>query len=203
MKMLRFSIALLLVAALFTPTETSAQTVIGAKAGLSFSNVSLSGEGASVSFDSRTGFVGGAFAQFGLGSPWFIQPELLYSSKGFKVDSETLSLSYFEIPVLFGAAFPLSNSDLKPMVFAGPSVAFKLSCDAEGFDCGDSIKSFDFALVFGAGIQYSLESISLFLDGRYGLGLADVGDDADLSYFDVAAKNRTWQFMAGVGFPIG
>lgn len=203
MHTLRFCFALLLVAAMFTPTETSAQTVIGAKAGLSMAEQSFSGEGVSVSLDSRTGFVGGVFAQFGLGSPWFIQPEVLYSSKGFGAESETLSLNYVEIPVLFGAAFPLSNSALKPMVFAGPSVGFALSCDAEGEDCGDIYKSVDFGLVFGAGIQYALDNISLFLDGRYDMGLTNVLDDITEIDVDVSVKNRAWQFMAGVGFPVG
>jgi hypothetical protein len=203
MKTLRFCFALLLVAAILTPSEASAQTVIGAKAGLSLANVTFSGDGVSASPDGRTGFVGGAFAQFGIGSPWFIQPEVLYSSKGFEVDSDALSLGYVEIPVLFGAAFPLSNSALKPMVFAGPSVAFKLSCDADGYDCGDDVKSVDFGIVFGAGIQYDLESISLFLDGRYDLGLTDIGDISELSSADVSIKNRAWQFMVGAGFPVG
>ena len=204
MKTLRFCFALLLVAAMFAPSESSAQTVIGAKAGIASSNVSISGEGASLSFDSRTAFIGGAFASIGVGEMWFIQPEVLYSGKGTSVESETLSLDYLEVPVLFGAAFPLSNSSLKPMVFAGPSVGFNLSCDAEGEDCGDFINSIDFGLVFGAGLQYALESITLFFDARYDLGLTDFSDGLfDEFESSFSAKNRAWQFMAGVGFPVG
>jgi hypothetical protein len=202
MKTLRFCFALLLLAAMLNPMEASAQTVIGVKAGLNIANVTFSGDGVSASADSRTAFVGGAFAQFGIGSPWFIQPEVLYSSKGSKSDDETLAVDYLEIPVLFGAAFPLSNSSLKPMVFAGPAVGFKLSCDDAGFDCGDEVESLDFSVVFGGGIQYALSSVNLYLDGRYNLGLTDVAGD-DEGGFDISAKNRTWQFMAGVGFPIG
>jgi hypothetical protein len=203
MKTLRFGFALLIATAMFAPEQASAQTVIGAKAGLSIAKQSFSVDGASVSPDSRTSFVGGAFAQFGIGSPWFIQPEVLYSSKGFELESESLSLNYVEVPILVGAAFPLSNSALKPMVFAGPSIGFKLSCDAEGEDCGDLYKSVDFGLVFGAGIQYALDNISLFLDGRYDMGLTNVLDDITEIDVDVSVKNRAWQFMAGVGFPVG
>jgi hypothetical protein len=105
--------------------------------------------------------------------------------------------------VLFGAAFPLSNSALKPMVFAGPALGINLSCDDDGFDCGDEIKSTDFSLVFGGRIEYALSSITLYLDGRYNLGLTDVVDVEETELFDLSAKNRTWQFMAGVGFPVG
>jgi hypothetical protein len=204
MKTLRFCFALLLVASMFSPPEASAQTIIGAKAGINIANVTFSGDGVSASADSRTAFVGGAFAQFGIGSPWFIQPEVLYSSKGSKSDDVALKVDYLEVPVLLGAAFPLSNSALKPMVFAGPSVGFKLSCDEAGFDCSDEVKSVDFALVFGGGIQYALSSVVLFLDGRYNLGLTNVAEVEEIvEEFDFSAKNRTWQFMAGVGFPVG
>lgn len=200
MKTLRFCFALLLVAAMFTPSESSAQTVIGAKAGIASSEVSFSSEGISVSADSRTGFVGGVFANLGLGEMWFIQPEVLYAAKGASFEGETLAVDYLEVPVLFGAAFPISNSAFKPMLFAGPSVAFKLSCDDSGFDCSDDVKAVDFGLVFGGGIQYALESLTLFFDARYDLGLTDVNDDETEL---IEAKNRSWQFMAGLGFPLG
>jgi len=203
MRTLRFCVALFLAAAVLAPTDTSAQTVIGAKAGINIANITFSGDGASLSADSRTGFVGGLFARFGIGSPFFIQPEVLYSSKGSKSDEATLAVDYLEIPVLFGAAFPLNESALKPMVFAGPAVGINLSCDDDGFDCGDETKSTDFSLVFGAGIEYALSSVTLYLDGRYNLGLTNVVDTDEIEVIDLSAKNRTWQFMAGVGFPVG
>ncbi len=202
MKTLRFCFALLLVAAMFTPTESSAQTVIGAKAGLSIANVSFSSGGINVSPDSRTSFVGGVFANIGLGETWFVQPEVLYSAKGAEFEGSTLAIDYLEVPVLFGAAFPMSNSALKPMVFAGPSIGFQLSCDDDGFDCSDELESIDFGLVFGAGIQYALSSVTLFLDGRYDLGLTNAAK-GEIEAEDISAKNRAWQFMAGVGFPVG
>jgi opacity protein-like surface antigen len=206
MKTLRFGLALVAAAAIGLPSQLGAQTVIGAKAGINLANVSFSYGDLSASADSRTGFVGGAFAQFGLGSPLFIQPEVLYSSKGSKAsddfgESFELSLDYLEIPILLGAAFPIENSALKPMIFAGPSVGFLLSCDSDGLDCKDETKSVDFGLAFGGGIQYALENLSLFLDGRYNLSLTNADDTEDS--LDISAKNRAWQFMAGVGFPVG
>jgi len=213
MKTLRFSIALLLVAAMFTPTETSAQTVVGVKGGIGISNISLSESSEDLS--SRTTFTGGGFATFGLGEMFFLQPEVLYAPKGAKTDIEgadaTFALDYIEIPVLFGAAFDLGGSSVKPRVFAGPSVAFEIGCDVSGTESGVSVsfecseleletKSVDFGLVFGAGVAFPLGSVELIIDGRYDLGLSDINDfEGD----DESIKNNAWQFMAGVGFPIG
>ena len=204
MKMLRFCLVLFVHLALTMPAGLSAQTTIGAKAGINLANVTFSSGGVSASADSRTGFVGGAFAQFGLGSPLFIRPEVLYSSKGSESSDDfetfTLALDYLEVPVLIGAAFPLENSALKPQVFAGPAVGFLLSCDSGGTDCKDEAKSVDFGLVFGGGLEFALENLSLYFDGRYNLGLTNLDDSGEE---DFSAKNRVWQFMAGVGFPVG
>lgn len=213
MKTLRFSIALLLVAAMFTPTETSAQTVIGVKGGIGIANLSLSESSEDLS--SRTTFTGGGFATFGLGEMFFLQPEVLYAPKGAKGDLDgtdaTIAVDYIEIPVLFGAAFDLGGSSVKPRVFAGPSVAFEIGCDVSGTEGGVSLsftcseieletKSVDFGLVFGAGVAFPLGSVQLIIDGRYDLGLSNI-NDTELD--DESVKNNAWQFMAGVGFPIG
>jgi hypothetical protein len=58
----------------------------------------------------------------------------------------------------------------------------------------------DFGLVFGAGVAFPLGSVQLIIDGRYDLGLSDINDyEGDTE----SIKNKAWQFMAGVGFPIG
>ena len=58
----------------------------------------------------------------------------------------------------------------------------------------------DFGVVFGAAVAFPLGSVQLIIDGRYDLGLTNVNDtEGD----DESLKNRAWQFMAGVGFPVG
>lgn len=213
MKTLRFGFALLLVAAILTPAESSAQTVIGVKGGIGIASLSLSES--SVDFDSRTTFTGGGFATFGLGETFFLQPEVLYAPKGAKGDIEgvsaTFALDYIEVPLLVGAGFNVGSGSIQPRVFAGPSVGFEIGCDVSGSEGGTSVsfscseleletKSVDFGLVFGAGVAFPLGSVELIIDGRYDLGLTNVNDtDGD----DESLKNRAWQFMAGVGFPIG
>ena len=217
MKTLRFGLLLSFAAAVSLAAPLSAQTTLGVRGGVSIAEISIDEEGESINFDSRTGFVGGGFANFQLGETFFVQPELLYAQKGAKdaLDSSvdaTIKLDYLSIPVLFGAAFGIGDGGVTPRIFAGPEVSFELSCkvsaEVEGIsasaDCSENelqTKSVDFGLVFGAGVGIPVGSFEIVLDGRYDLGLTDI-EDSD-SEFDTSAKNRAWQFTAGVGFPVG
>lgn len=202
--------------ALFAAAPVQAQDIsLGFKGGINIAKQSLDVSNVSVSLDNRVGFVGGAFASFGLGDLLFIQPEALYSSKGFKqslsefVDGSAelkAKLDYLEIPVLLGLGFDITDSPLRPSIYAGPSIGFKLSCDVTGTldgqseseDCGDAYESVDFGVAFGASLAYALSSFDLILDARYGLGLTNAAKDSG----DDSAKNRAWQFMVGFGFPL-
>ncbi len=204
MRTLRIAAAGVAAMSLVSTAPARAQLHVGPRIGINLAEQSLGTDFGSVSADSRTGILAGAFANYPLGAPFYLQPEVLYSSKGWSFADASVKLDYLEIPVLFGAAFPLENSAIRPTVFAGPEIGIQLSCDAEGEDCGDGYKSLDLGIVFGGGIIWGLASFDLFLDGRYALGLTDVldtGDVVDLE--DVSAKNRAWQFSAGIGFPIG
>ena len=214
LRTLRFGAALFVGFALIAPAAASAQTTLGVKGGIGIADLSVDDPfSEDVNLDSRTTFTGGAFANFQLGETFFVQPEILYAPKGAK-ESEagaeaTFELDYLEIPVLFGAEFPIGEG-LTPRVFAGPEVAFEIGCQVTGeeggvsasFDCEDlglETKSVDFGLVFGAGVGIPLGGFELILDGRYDLGLTNIDDSGE----EGSVKNRAWQFMAGVGFPVG
>jgi hypothetical protein len=212
-KVLRMAIPL----ALLAVTPLQAQDIaLGFKGGINIAEQNLSAGGVSLNFENRTGFVGGAFATIGLGTTLFLQPEALYSSKGFKIDvsdiidgdaEASVKLDYLEIPVLIGARFDIADSPLRPSIYAGPSVGFKLSCNASGSvegvteteDCSDGYESVDFGLDFGASLALELSSFDLIFDGRYALGLTNTAKDAT---GDESLKNRAWQFMVGFGFPL-
>lgn len=88
-------------------TEMNAQTVtrrdmrndflIGAKAGINGANV-WDEKGGNFTADPRVGFVGGGFVSIPMGKYLGLQPEVLYSQKGFKASGTML-----------GAAYTLSN----------------------------------------------------------------------------------------------
>jgi hypothetical protein len=187
-----------------------AQTTLGVKGGINISDVDADVEGLPDVIDSKTGFVGGAFATFGLGSLFAVQPELLYSQKGFEASegelSAQLGTNYFEIPVLLKAQFNLAM--LRPAVYAGPVVSFETGCTVSvlgvSVDCDDDEgfvdrKTSDWGAVFGANVDLFVGPVMLLLDARYQLGLtnlADVPDSTD------EVKNRVWQIMAGVGITL-
>jgi len=87
-----------------------------------------------------------------------------------------------------------------PCLFAGPYLAFNLSAesyiDDQEFDIKDQVKSTDYGLVIGGGLDYNLLVGQLIFDARYVLGLTSIDDTTDAD--DV--KNTGIMIMAGYGF---
>jgi len=132
-------------------------------------------------------------------------------------------LSYLEIPAMLKVAFGAGTA--QPYVMAGPMIGFllssKLSGAYQGIDNEDSgtfdeefetslfpLKSIDFGLAFGAGIKIPAGNSSIFIQGRYGLGLTDISDernidDTDDDLFGISLKNKGFQIMTGITFPVG
>lgn len=201
--------ALFLGAVSIAPASLAAQDVmLGVKGGVNIADVDIDDPSDEGETDTRTGFVGGLFAQFGLGDLFAIRPEGLYSQKGFSQEEAgvdaTLKADYIEVPLLLAAR--LSQGSVRPVLFAGPVIGFEASCEVEGVvdgvevsaDCEDQgieTESTDFGAAFGAGLELDAGGFVVLLDGRYTLGLSDL-DASETS----EAKNRAWSVMAGVGF---
>jgi len=196
--------------ALLIAAPLQAQTTLGVKGGINIANVDTNIEDLPDVLDSKTGFVGGGFVTLGLGSLFALQPELLYSQKGFEASegelTAQLGTNYIEIPVLLKAQFKLAM--LRPAVYAGPVVSFETSCNLDvvgvSFDCDDDEdfldrKKTEWGAVFGANLDFILGPVILILDGRYQLGLTNLADVPDA---DEEVKNRVWQIMAGIGFTL-
>ncbi len=112
-----------------------------------------------------------------------MQPELLYSSQGFKMDvlggQIKTKLDYINIPVLADVTITEGLS-----LQAGPQIGFlindKLEAEGGGLIAESNefgAKSVDFGAVLGA--QYKLEN-GLFFQARYNFGFIEIVDDADL-----------------------
>ena len=134
-----FIIAVLLFSAHFS----FAQISIGAKAGVytSFIDVTEAAEGLTQNVEGLTTPTFGLVAEIGLGENFAFQPELLYTTKGFKV-SEGLNLNlgdfpipadvtartkinYLELPLL--AKYKFGNEGLKFNVTAGPVLSYAMN----------------------------------------------------------------------------
>ena len=120
---------------------------------------------------------------------FFIQPELLFSAQGTKVDGPVgndtdIKLNYLNIPVL--AKYYIV--DKKFSVEAGPQLGVLLSAKADSQNIKDFTRSADLGFNLGAGYNFT-DNLSVGL--RYTIGLSPLSDkDIDNSddYYD-SAKN--------------
>jgi hypothetical protein len=197
-------------------TATAQSITVGAQAGLNVANVSADAGVFSVNTDTKTGFWGGIFAEFGITPIFAVRPEALYTSKGFKLsdqgDEFELSVNYFQIPLLFEAVIPIKDSPIRPVVFAGPAVGFETKCDlsvssggvSATVDCDDPDDGFverattDWSIIFGGEVGYQAAKVIPFVGVRYDLGLTNLDNSNDPD----SIKNKTWTFYGGIGLPV-
>ncbi len=202
------SLVLFLTAALAPRAEA---ITFGLKAGLNSSKISLktTDAGSAPNVNSVKGLTGGIYASLDLGI-LSIQPEVLYSSRGFQFafEGETYTYDYkcdyIEVPILIKFNV-LPAGPIKPFVFGGPSFGYLLKARAtdnsvtpsESETITDSFKRTETAVVFGAGMDLGLPGIKASIDARYHLGLSSIQE----SNIEIeSAKNRGFSVMVGIGF---
>ncbi len=177
-------------------TTLSAQNAVktGVKGGLNFATISNS------NFDTRTGFVIGGFAKFGIpDSRLSIQPEALYSQQGGENNGNEVKIDYLQIPVLF--KFALSqNATTVPNLFAGPYAGYRLNAEQGGGILGggnvNQTEQIDYGFAFGGGLDIEVGDSIFTMDARYNFGLADVFEDQ-------SGKNRVFSITFGISLPSG
>lgn len=117
-----------------------------------------------------------------------------------------LRSQYLQIPVELKAILPMPL--FTPHIFFGPNVGYLLSAKAESFDAitgqefdGDvkhQDKNVDFAIDFGAGLDYSITPlIKANFDLKYSLGLMNIDNTST-----GAVYTRGFQMFVGVLFSI-
>ena len=112
-----------------TRTDYRDRLTIGLKMGANISNV-YDAEGEEFDNNAKIGFVGGAFVAVPIGAYFGIQPEILYSQKGFHATGRLLGYTYdftrttnfIDVPILFS---------IKPIKYAtilvGPQYSYMMS----------------------------------------------------------------------------
>jgi len=179
----------------------SAQTTLGVRGGVSVASASLDSD----TFDesNRTGFVGGAFLDFGGSSLFGFQIGAQYAQKGTEFDAgaavDELALDYLEIPAVVKVGLPLGS--LKPSIFAGAALGFNSNCEEAGgsVEVCDDFSDTEFSGVVGADLAIYLGGLSLWADARYNVGLGDIADGDAFGDF----SNRAFNLTAGLGFRLG
>ncbi|MBF4492719.1 PorT family protein [Flavobacterium sp. JLP] len=145
------------------------QTRFGVKGGL---NVTTFAGGNYWDAKSLVGFQLGGFAEIKIIERLSIQPEVLFSTQGAKLEDSfgefDTKLNYINVPVL--AKFYITKQFT---VEAGPQLGFLVSAKQEGNDVKDSFKSVDTGFNFGAGYNFT-DNVSVGL--RYTVGLSNIAD---------------------------
>jgi len=144
-------------------------------------------------------FHAGAYAQFSITDNFSLQPEVLYSRKGFKASTfgivggtDNISLDYFDVPLLFSFRV-LNNISL----MVGPQASLLMTVKANDRELDKAgYNSFDYG--GAAGIEGRL---SFFRIGaRYNRSFENIykGENGISPGNDL--KNNALQFYLGVGF---
>ena len=166
---------------------------VGIKAGINYSNVySESGDGYVA--DGKVGFAGGVFVSIPLSQLIGIQPELMYSQKGFKTEGTffdgEITSSYLDLPI---------HLQIKPTenisILAGPQFSYLLSTKYElnGFSTIDEEELDDnnnrATLGLSAGVDFTVQNFLISARGSWDLSKVN----KDNSTSDINYKNQLFQ----------
>lgn len=189
-----------------------AQPKIGLKAGLNIANAG--GDDADQiiegrSLDSKTGFCAGAYFMYQFSPLFAVQPEFYYTMKGATYKESgaeyTLTLNYFEVPILVKVLIPVQGSNINPVIFAGPFIGFNSTAKQKIEYNGqtqeediEDVKSTEFGAQFGGGIGFNVGGNEVGFDVRYILGLTTVDDTSD----PLDVKNNVLNFNAYFAFSL-
>lgn len=165
----------------------------GLKAGVNLANVETKLYPGN---ENRVAYHAGGLAHIHLTRHLALQPEVLFSSQGFKQQiSSSLELKakfdYINIPVMFQYMYRGFRLE------TGPQLGFLVNAkgdysDGTEDDLKDYLKSTDFSWDFGASY---LTPYGLGVHARYNLGISNINEKlTTVGITDDEINNRVWQF---------
>jgi Outer membrane protein beta-barrel domain len=172
----------------------NAQMRFGVKGGLNLANVSIT-NASGITPKSSLFFHGGIVLDASLSESISIQPNLLFSQKGYSLDASgatsKATFNYIEIPVNF-----LYNATDALTIGAGPYLGYALSGSAkttingqtrtDDIDFDNDAKRVDYGLNITAGYEV-IEG--LVISANYSLGLANINKDVTTSSTNTIKNN--------------
>ncbi len=175
---------MLIILAIALSAKVHAQTIqVGAKGGLNASNFigkSVSG----IEDKMLVSYHAGGFMHVGFGAVG-LQPELLLSSQGAKINDQSFKVTYLNLPVMLRIK-PAGNFFLE----LGPQVGFKISSAFDANNEDEFVKNLDVSAAAGLGIQ-PLSGLGFGV--RYVLGLSKLGDFETADFQNANYKNGVLQ----------
>jgi hypothetical protein len=216
--MTKLAIALLIVALgiAIANTAMAQELSVGAFGGVNSATVKFSEE---TEFDlsRNVGVNAGGVLTLAFGDRFGVELRGMYTQKGVDVSATGMdgsyNVNYVEIPLLATVNLPIRGASRTAVrFFAGPTVAFELSCrllaeagrDPVDIECSDEsvnalIESPDYGLLFGVGLGFGAGPGSVTLDVAYDLGLRNLNaDDPEVESF----KSSTVMVSAGYVVPV-
>jgi hypothetical protein len=195
------------------------------KGGITSSNVNFDQDLANQK--SNMGFIGGLGLSFPITSDNFVavQPEILYTQKGFKanysnVNNARINYNYLEVPLLLKVNF--GEEAFRAFVNAGPSFGYamggrmrgdnqdmkiKFGTNANTNDMmylnPDNVNRLDIGIQFGVGAGIAAGPGDVTLEARYGIGLTDFNNISGAPDSANKSKNRVIALMLGYAIPFG
>lgn len=210
MKILKLNLILtvIVLATLLSSNVYSQSSVgLGLEGGVNISNISVTPD---FSTGTRTGFMVGGFADFGVSPIISIKPGVRFVMKGFTGTNNltgvtfTDKLNYLEIPLLLQVNVPLQR--IKPYFTAGPTLGIQLSASEEltngtqvqDADASSIYGTIDIGLYFGGGLSFHVaNNTDVFTGFGYSLGLSNI---SKVTTFQ--GKNYGIQFISGIKFSL-
>ncbi|MBP7205996.1 MAG: PorT family protein [Candidatus Cloacimonetes bacterium] len=185
------------------------ETAFGLRAGLNLMNREFSGD-SNLTTGDRTGFHAGLVMQFRTDANVILQPELLYTQKGYTYDGIVIdhqyNFDYVELPIAIKYDINIKGFHLQPYV--APQVGYAISAqdiqdnivdilDAE-VDLIDNINKINYGVDLGLDLMV-LDG--LLLGARYQLGLSDIDPPVIIPVKDDDIyTHKGWMFSLGFMF---
>ena len=208
----------------------SAQVRLGVLGGVTSSNLNVVGVDQPIAvplpaggeafgdFSSRTGFAIGGVAEYYVLPRVALSLQPMYSQQGGTfvfngpvvnpLSAETTrELSYIDIPLMLKVE--LGRRNVKPYVTSGFAVGFLTSAksvsDGQETDIKDDLKSTNYSWSIGGGLVLPTARNTVFLEGRYTLGLTNIHEGPQVQPLTVVSELETkgFHFVVGVTFPLG
>ncbi len=201
MRLIRTLFVLILLVVISASSARAGKTTFGIKAGLNLSNAAEVPDYWEDSLEWKTGLTAGAFLNYALNDNFSLQPELLFTQKGFggslidEVVELAVSLDYFELPILAKYTFSAGNT-VRPALYAGPSFAYCSASELEittwifstAVDFSSVTHTTDFGMVLGGGFDIGTSKGTVIIDARFTYNFTNVIVSGD---FEINGETET------------
>ena len=206
--------------------QTKSKIRIGVLGGINLADIKSNSNQAKETYITPTF---GLTSEFPIVQRFSVKLEPMYLKKGAKLmegedpmeePEANLKSSYLELPVLFKYSF---LEEITPYLLAGMTLGYQLDTKLDvkfpgletTLEMKDVTENFEFGISFGGGLEVPINSINLFFDCRYNIGLtnmqktgsvtADVGGiqiPIDYDKDKNGYKNRGIQLLIGVAYSL-